>query len=491
MKVIATLLTTLFVIIMVSLTQSEPGFNSGPGCSGGGCHTLQSGNITATVLTGNQVQITVSGTTSNVGGELVNSSGTVVAVINSTGSNPFTLTAPSAGTYTVNAGYKNPSRQWGTTSVNIVAAPPAPSSLNSSPISNTQINISWSDNSTNEDGFKIERKTTTGGTYAEIAQVGSNVTSYNSTSLAGGTQYCYRVRSYNGAGNSAYSNESCNTTFPDLPSVPLNLVANLIQNPLSVELIWTDNSNNEEGFIIEKETATEAFVIIDSVTANVSSYIDLSVTNLTYNYRVSAYNITGSSAYSNVAQIAVPVELTSFTANVVLGKVNLNWQTATEINNSGFNVERNNTTSTEWISIGFVNGNGTTTAPKSYSFNDENIAPGKYLYRLKQIDFNGIFEYSNIIEVVVNVPDKFSLNQNYPNPFNPSTTIEFQLPKESFVTLKVYNILGKEVASLVNEQKPAGVHKINFDASGLTSGLYIYKISTGSLEQTRKMLLLK
>ena len=209
MKVSGLLATILFVVIIVSLLQSEPGFNgTTPGCGGSGCHTLLSGNVTATVLSSNQVQISVSGTTSRIGGELVNSSGVVVAVINSTTSNPFILTAPSGGTYTVNAGYKSPSRNWGTTSVNVVAAPVAPSVLNSTPINNSQINISWTDNSNNEDGFKIERKTTSSGTYSEIAQVGPNIATYNNTGLAGGTQYCYRIRSYNTAGNSAYSNES-------------------------------------------------------------------------------------------------------------------------------------------------------------------------------------------------------------------------------------------------------------------------------------------
>ena len=496
MKVSGILATILLVVIIVSLLQSEPGFNgTTAGCSGSGCHTMLSGNVTATVLSSNQVRITVSGTTSRVAGELVNSSGVVVAVINSTTSNPFILTAPSEGTYTVNAGYKNPNLRWGTTTVNVVAAPVAPSLLNTIPVNNTQINLSWTDNSNNEDGFKIERKTTTSGTYSEIAQVGSNVASYNSISLAGGTQYCYRVRSYNTAGNSTFTNESCNTTFPDIPNVPLNLIASTIQNPLSVELTWTDNSTNEAGFIIEKETLTDAFVVIDTVGENISFCQDLNVTNVSYNYRIKAYNITGSSAYSNVALVSVPVELTSFSANVVASNANLIWKTATETNNSGFNVERavisNEGRNSFWENQGFVNGHGTTTEPQTYTFTDENVAAGKYLYRLNQIDFNGMYEYSDEIEVVVNAPDKFALNQNYPNPFNPNTSIEFQLQKESFVTLKVYNILGVEIATLVNEQKPVGVNKINFDASGLTSGLYIYKISAGGFEQTRKMLLLK
>ena len=165
MKISGILATFFLVIIIVSFLKSEPGFNgTTPGCGGSGCHTLQSGNVTATLLTGNQVQITVTGTTNRVGGELVNSNGVVVAVINSTTSNPFILTAPAAGTYTVNAGYKSPSRNWGTTTVDIVAAPVAPSLLNSTPVNNTQIDLSWTDNSNNEDGFKIERKTTASGT---------------------------------------------------------------------------------------------------------------------------------------------------------------------------------------------------------------------------------------------------------------------------------------------------------------------------------------
>ncbi|HEX9253486.1 MAG TPA: hypothetical protein VF870_14675, partial [Ignavibacteriaceae bacterium] len=134
MKISATLVTILFVLIMVSMVSSRPDYNGAtPGCAGSSCHTSQTGIVTATVLTGNQVRITLTGTTGNVAGELVNSSGVVVAVINSTSSNPFTLNAPSAGSYTVNAGFKNPSRQWGTTTVNIVAAPDAPSLLNSNP----------------------------------------------------------------------------------------------------------------------------------------------------------------------------------------------------------------------------------------------------------------------------------------------------------------------------------------------------------------------
>lgn len=187
----------------------------------------------------------------------------------------------------------------------------------------------------------------------------------------------------------------------------------------------------------------------------------------------------------------LPVELTSFTASVSNRNVNLNWSTATEINNSGFEVERKSENS-NWQTVGFIKGNGTTTSTHAYSFTDKNLSEGKYSYRLKQIDFNGAFEYSNVIEAEISSSVKeFSLNQNYPNPFNPSTSIQYAIGSRQFVTLKVYNLLGKEVASLVNETKEAGSYSLNFDASDLPSGIYIYKLQAGNFTQTRKMTLMK
>ena len=191
----------------------------------------------------------------------------------------------------------------------------------------------------------------------------------------------------------------------------------------------------------------------------------------------------------------IPVELTSFSASVNNNSVVLNWITATELNNFGFDVERksnvNGQTSDEWEKIGFVNGNGTTTSPNNYSFEDKTITAGKYLYRLKQIDNDGTFEYSNIVEVSIIKPVEYSLEQNYPNPFNPVTTIRFTIPEAGNVKLKVYDLLGQEVKILVNEYKEAGAYTINFDASNLNSGVYIYKIEAGSFTQTLKMTLIK
>ena len=144
------------------------------------------------------------------------------------------------------------------------------------------------------------------------------------------------------------------------------------------------------------------------------------------------------------------------------------------------------------MTIGFIHGKGTSTEVQSYSFIDENLIPGKYSYRLKQVDFDGRFEYSNIVNVKIGSPLSFELSQNYPNPFNPTTTINFMLPEKTNVNLKVYNILGSQVAEVLNEVKDAGSYSVNFKAQGLSSGIYIYKISTGSgKEISRKMTLLK
>jgi murein tripeptide amidase MpaA len=196
----------------------------------------------------------------------------------------------------------------------------------------------------------------------------------------------------------------------------------------------------------------------------------------------------------------VPVELISFTAEVVNNEVKLSWQTATETNNSGFEILRCAQNDRVWRVIGFANGYGTTTESKSYLFNDESVISGSYDYRLKQIDFDGTFTYSAFVEVEVTAPNAFSLEQNYPNPFNPSTKIKFTIPQtviasetkqSQFVTLKVYDILGNEIATLVNEEKTAGSYEVEFDGSDLTSGIYFYQLIAGQFSETKKMILLK
>ncbi|HCY75889.1 MAG TPA: hypothetical protein DHV28_08195 [Ignavibacteriales bacterium] len=191
----------------------------------------------------------------------------------------------------------------------------------------------------------------------------------------------------------------------------------------------------------------------------------------------------------------LPVELSSFSASIIGSSVKLNWRTETEVNNYGFEIERKvgsgQSSVGNFEKIGFVNGNGNSNSPKSYSFEDNGLTPGEYSYRIKQIDNDGQFEYSKTIEVDFNSPKLFELSQNYPNPFNPKTTIRFSIPEAGNVKISLYNPLGQEVSTILNEVRESGTHIVNFDASELNSGMYIYKLESGSFIQTRKMILLK
>jgi len=190
----------------------------------------------------------------------------------------------------------------------------------------------------------------------------------------------------------------------------------------------------------------------------------------------------------------VPVELTSFTVNVNdREQVEVKWSTATEINNSGFEVQRLflNHQGTDWEASGFVPGHGTTTEPQYYSFLDQIVQSGKYKYRLKQIDYDGTSEYSEEVEVDVNNSIAFTLEQNFPNPFNPSTKIQYSIPERENVRLIVYNGVGEEVSVLVDGIVEAGQYEVTFDAANLPSGIYLYKLQSDRGIEVKKMILLK
>jgi hypothetical protein len=187
----------------------------------------------------------------------------------------------------------------------------------------------------------------------------------------------------------------------------------------------------------------------------------------------------------------VPVEMISFTAVQIDQGIELNWSTATEVNNFGFEVERSSDGINFHI-ISFVKGHGTTTEIKSYSYLDKlDHKKTKLFYRLRQVDFDGSYEYSDVIEIIYDKPESFRLEQNYPNPFNPSTKITYQVAAPSKVDLKVYNIIGQEVAVLVDELKQTGTYEIIFDASGLSSGIYLCQLKAGEYTEIRKMTVLK
>ena len=242
---------------------------------------------------------------------------------------------------------------------------------------------------------------------------------------------------------------------------------------------WAAGSVNNPGIIVYNPNNNP------DVTRNI--FFPFAVSALA-NQTVAANLIENAVAY--LFKDVIPVELTSFTANVLGNSVNLKWNTATELNNSGFEVQRKSANS-EWSNIGFVAGFGTTTEPKVYSFTDDKAAVGNFTYRLKQVDFDGSYEYSNEINVDVTGPAQYSLDQNYPNPFNPSTLIKYSVAQDGFVNVSIFNLLGEKVATLVNSNMKAGSYELNFNASQLSSGVYFYSIEAGDFKAVRKMMLMK
>ena len=213
--------------------------------------------------------------------------------------------------------------------------------------------------------------------------------------------------------------------------------------------------------------------------------------NQQYYLKMSQTSIGSIATLANVTG-TIPVEFISFTCTAVQHRVKLEWSTASELNNLGFEIERSND-GNNYSMVGFVEGHGTSSETNYYSYTDtpDHSGKQKIYYRLKQVDFDGTFCYSKVINVESGLPVEFTLSQNYPNPFNPSTIIEFALPYDGFVDLKVYNLMGESIEVLVQEQKNAGGYKVTFDASDLPSGVYFYTLRSGDFVITKKMLLTK
>ncbi|MDP1677509.1 MAG: T9SS type A sorting domain-containing protein [Bacteroidota bacterium] len=283
------------------------------------------------------------------------------------------------------------------------------------------------------------------------------------------------------------------------------LVAGFMYNGVNTDFAvvrYTSTGALDSTFDSDAKVTTEVGSSVNDIANNVALQSDgkIVVAGYTYNgadYDFAVVRYTGSSG-------PLPVELISFTASAKQNGVELKWNTATEVNNYGFEIERaiNNgqLSMVNWSKTGFVEGNGTTNSPKAYSFYDKNLSSGKYSYRLKQIDRDGKFSYSQSVEVMIgSAPKEFALIQNYPNPFNPSTMIGYQLSVSSTIKLTVFDVLGREIAVLANGKQEAGNYTVQFDAKNLSGGLYFYQLQIRQTEggrardfvETKKMIFAK
>ncbi|HCY77106.1 MAG TPA: hypothetical protein DHV28_14380 [Ignavibacteriales bacterium] len=266
-------------------------------------------------------------------------------------------------------------------------------------------------------------------------------------------------------------------------------------------MTWTTSSLTGAAFrFVTNVPGSNLYMAVGSTGTSYYSNDGLTYTPLTTGTTQTLYMVDATANYAwavgNAGTIIqysgspLPVELTSFTAVSQNQQVTLNWITASELNNNGFEIQRS-VASNDFVTVGFVKGAGTTTLRQEYSFTDKNLSNGLYSYRLKQIDFNGLYEFSNAVEVDVRSLDNYSLEQNYPNPFNPTTKIGYVLKEKTNAKVVVMNAIGEEIAVLVNQTQEQGYHQLDFNASNLPSGVYFYSLQTDNFSETKKMLLMK
>ena len=329
-----------------------------------------------------------------------------------------------------------------------------------------------------------------------------------------GINYSVKIQISSSAANNHLGSSNLRFSFEGSVSYPLNPVpitnytfhnfsginyeTGKIVSPAANQIgVNIELNNLNSGTLVAQYPAWTDVVTINFTTDDPDSYA-----HLTWNSSACIFfgddelTLWNKDNFDDEVTTPIPVELTSFTTSIVNGKVLVSWQTATEINNAGFNLERSKD-NLSYNEIAFIPGHGTTTYKSEYSYTDNPTLSGKYYYRLKQVDLDGSFEYSDIVEVDVNIPIKFLLDQNYPNPFNPSTTIRFALPTKAKVNIRLYNTLGQEVANILSsEQLDAGIHETIFNASNFSSGVYFYRLEAkgedgSNFAKTKRMLLIK
>lgn len=332
------------------------------------------------------------------------------------------------------------------------------------------------------------------------------IRSYKGVTSAGTTSQSYpNIKAFLPAGSNSYVNiysgniennrvivtgagdDSCETGYS---------VEFFAPDPVTIEPDYSSFSN---GYI-----AGQICYLANKMNCTVEQARMIARTHASQNGELDSHNGYGRININTVLSSSMlPVELTSFTAAIQSGRVNLKWQTKTEINNYGFEIEKSISPSSaqSWNKVGFIPGKGNSSSESEYTFTDNAAPLVTTYYRLKQIDFDGAYEYSGTVELRAGTPSAFELMQNYPNPFNPSTTISYSLPEDAFVKLKVYDITGRQLCVLVNENQQAGVHTLQLDVerSGIhsASGMYLYQLTTTGtvsgekFSAVRKMVLLK
>lgn len=357
----------------------------------------------------------------------------------------------------------------------------------------------WADNLTQ----KIQRSTLAGASITDIVSSGLVSPGYVAYDAPSGKVYF----ADNGLGMKKIIRCNADGTVLEDVVTGLNQVWGIAFNTADNNIYWIDSGIDK----IQKGNVSSLPVskvdVVSGLTGNPRGLVidaDNSLIYWTDNTTddISRATTSGASVTSLISGIpypqgiainwnsAVPVEISSFTSLLNRNSVKLSWTTVMEMNNRGFSIERKSTG--EFKEIAFVSGNGSSNHEINYSFEDRNLQVGSFRYRLKQMDYNGNYEYYNLTnEVIIGVPQQFRLLQNYPNPFNPVTNIEFELPQNSFVELKIFDITGREVSSILNQNLTAGYHKYSFDASGISSGAYFYRINAGSFSDMKKMIVLK
>ncbi len=286
--------------------------------------------------------------------------------------------------------------------------------------------------------------------------------------------------------------------FDNKPTGQISVNGNYTNNNSSLDVTTAEFTFNGSGdqTVYSASTplpaaATFGTLVIDKPSGTIQLLSDVAVEN-TFTEVNGTLDKNGATLWVNGSPL--PVELSSFSAVILENRIELMWRTETEINNYGFEIDRavSDSPNLIWKKIGFVEGHGNSNSPKEYNFLDSEVnSAGIYSYRLKQIDNDGSYEFSKTLEINFGSPIKFELNQNYPNPFNPSTTISFNFPKSGVATLKVYNLMGVEIKTLVEGYKEAGIYTVNFNAEGFPSGMYLYRLSTNGFTETKKMLFMK